>query len=47
MSTPTVEMVLLNRAKNGNDLLAIIDSLTAQDKSVTIKNQPTLENIEF
>jgi len=37
---------LLNTASNGNDLLAMLDTLTddVADQSV---NQPTMESIEF
>ena len=38
---------MLKTGKNGNEILAILDSFTAQDEAVTIKNQPTLETIEF
>ena len=43
----TAMISMLESGSNGNDLLAILDSLTAQDEAVTITNQPTLENIEF
>ena len=37
---------MLNQATNGNDLLAILDTLT-EDVSVESDTQPTLETIEF
>lgn len=37
---------MLKQATNGNDLLAILDTLTTEDVAVE-SNQPTLETIEF
>ena len=37
---------MLNQATNGNDLLAILDTLT-EDVSVESVNEPTLETVEF
>jgi len=37
---------MLNQATNGNDLLAILDTLT-EDVSVESDTQPTLETIDF
>lgn len=49
--THTVMLSLLNRAANGNEMLALIDSFgdnqPAQDEAVSYTNQPTLESIEF
>ena len=44
--TQELMLSLLNRASNGNELLALLDTLTADvaDESV---NQPTTESIEF
>jgi len=49
--TQDVMLSLLNRAANGNEMLALIDSFgdnqPAQDEAVSYTNQPTLESIEF
>jgi hypothetical protein len=44
--TQDLMLSLLNRAANGNELLAVLDTLTddVADESV---NQPTLETVEF
>jgi hypothetical protein len=44
--TQELMLSLLNRAGNGNELLAVLDTLTDEvaDQSV---NQPTMESIEF
>jgi hypothetical protein len=44
--TQELMLSLLNRAANGNELLAVLDALAADvaDESV---NQPTLETVEF
>jgi hypothetical protein len=56
MTTPTVDMVLLNRAKTGNEMLTILDTLTrnnAKRKQVdavyyaSTGTQPTLSSIDF
>jgi hypothetical protein len=44
--TQDVMLALLNRAADGNELLAVLDTLT-EDVSVASDNQPTLETIEF
>ena len=44
--TQDVMLALLNRAADGNELLAVLDTLT-EDVSVESDNQPTLEHIEF
>jgi hypothetical protein len=44
--TQDVMLALLNRASNGQELLAVLDTLT-EDVSVESDNQPTLEHIEF
>jgi hypothetical protein len=44
--TQDVMLALLNRAADGNELLAVLDTLT-EDVSVGSDNQPTLETIEF
>jgi hypothetical protein len=44
--TQDVMLALLNRAADGNELLAVLDTLT-EDVSVVSDNQPTLETIEF
>lgn len=38
---------MLAAGKNGEQILEILDSLTAQDEAVTNTNQPTLETIDF
>ena len=46
--TKSVILSLLNRASNGNEMLAVIDSLNdTQPETVEYTNQPTLETIEF
>jgi hypothetical protein len=44
--TQELMLSLLNRASNGNEMLAVLDTLAADvaDESV---NQPTMESIEF
>jgi hypothetical protein len=44
--TQELMLSLLNRASNGNEMLAVLDTLAADvaDESV---NQPTLETVEF
>jgi len=44
--TQDLMLSLLNRAANGNEMLAVLDTLTddVADESV---NQPTLETVEF
>lgn len=37
---------MLKQATNGNDMLAILDTLT-EDVSVESVNEPTLETVEF
>jgi hypothetical protein len=44
--TNSLMISMLNQATNGNDLLAILDTLT-EDVSVESDTQPTLETIEF
>lgn len=44
--TQDVMLSLLNRASNGEELLAVLDTLT-EDVSLESDNQPTLETIEF
>jgi len=44
---PTQLMVsMLKQAKNGDELLTILDTITAQDESSEY-NEPTLDSIEF
>ena len=46
--THSVMLTLLNRASNGNEMLALIDSFSdTQPETVEYTNQPTLEHIEF
>jgi hypothetical protein len=46
--TKSVILSLLNRASNGNEMLAVIDSLNdTQPETVEYTNQPTSEYIEF
>jgi len=46
--TKSVILSLLNRASNGNEMLAVIDSLNdTQPETVEYTNQPTSEHIEF
>jgi len=44
--TQELMLSLLNRAGNGNELLAVLDTLTDEvaDQSV---NQPTMEEVQF
>jgi hypothetical protein len=44
--TNALMISMLNQATNGNDLLAILDTLT-EDVSVESDTQPTLETIDF
>ena len=44
--TKSLMISMLNQATNGNDLLAILDTLT-EDVSVESDTQPTLETIDF
>ena len=44
--TQELMLSLLNQATSGNDLLAILDTLT-EDVSVESDTQPTLETIDF
>ena len=44
--TKSLMISMLNQASNGNDLLAILDTLT-EDVSVESDTQPTLETIDF
>ena len=44
--TKALMISMLNQATNGNDLLAILDTLT-EDVSVESDTQPTLETIDF
>jgi len=46
--THSVMLSLLNRASNGNELLAVLDSFSdTQPETVEYTNSPTLEHIEF
>jgi len=46
--TKSVILSLLNRASNGNEMLAVIDSLNdTQPAEVEYQNSPTLDTIEF
>jgi len=46
--THSVMLSLLNRANNGNELLAVLDSFSdTQPETVEYTNSPTLEHIEF
>jgi len=46
--THSAMLSLLNRASNGNEMLALIDSFVdTQPETVEYTNQPTLETIEF
>ena len=46
--TQSVMLSLLNRASNGNEMLALIDSFVdTQPETVEYTNQPTSEYIEF
>jgi hypothetical protein len=46
--TKEVLFTLLNRASNGNEMLAVIDGFgDTQPETVEYTNQPTLEHIEF
>ena len=46
--TKSVMLSLLNRASNGNEMLAVIDSFVdTQPETVEYTNQPTLDAIEF
>ncbi len=41
-------LTLLNRAANGNEMLAVIDGFSdTQPEDVEYTNQPTLDTIEF
>ena len=44
--TNSLMISMLKQATNGNDLLAILDTLT-EDVSVESDTQPTLETIDF
>ena len=44
--TTEVMTALLNRAANGNELLAVLDSLT-EDSQQSDDNVPTLDVIDF
>ena len=44
--TKSLMISMLNQATNGNDLIAILDTLT-EDVSVESDTQPTLETIDF
>lgn len=44
--TTKLMISMLKQANNGQDLLAILDSLTAEDNSSEYK-EPTLEYIDF
>jgi hypothetical protein len=49
--THSVMLSLLNRASNGNEMLAVLDSFgdsqPADVEQVSYTNQPTLESIAF
>ena len=46
--THSVMLTLLNRASNGNEMLALIDSFSdTQPEEVGYQNSATLETIEF
>jgi hypothetical protein len=46
--TKEVMLTLLNRAADGNELMAILDSFSdTQPDEVGYQNSPTLETIEF
>lgn len=46
--TQSVMLTLLNRASNGNEMLAILDSFSdTQPETVEYTNQPTSEYIDF
>lgn len=46
--TKEVMISLLNRANNGNEMLAVIDGFSdTQPEDVEYTNQPTLDTIEF
>jgi len=46
--TQSVMLSLLNRASNGNEMLALIDSFVdTQPETVEYTNQPTINPIEF
>jgi hypothetical protein len=44
--TKEVMLSLLNRAADGNELMAVLDTLT-EDSVDEYQNSPTLETIEF
>ena len=44
--TKEVMISLLNRCNDGNDMLAVLDTL-AEDSAIEYQNSPTLETIEF
>jgi hypothetical protein len=46
MTTPTVDMVLLNRAKTGNEMLAILDTLVTAPVPTPVA-EPTLTPVKF
>ena len=43
----SVMLSLLNRAADGNQLLAVLDSLTEDNQQSSEYNQPTADPIEF
>ena len=46
--TKEVMISLLNRANNGDEMLAVIDGFSdTQPEDVEYTNQPTLDTIEF
>jgi hypothetical protein len=45
--TKEVMISLLNRCNDGNDMLAVLDTLTEDVSADEYQNQPTLETIEF
>ncbi len=44
--TQELMLSLLNRATSGNELLAVLDTLTAEDADLSV-TEPTLEVVEF
>ena len=44
--TQELMLSLLNRAGNGNELLAVLDTLTDEVADQTV-NQPTMEEVQF
>lgn len=44
--TQELMLSLLNTANSGNELLAVLDTLTAEDADLSV-TEPTLEVVEF